>query len=370
MHAFVQGIEFSDPSFDYLSQEEIKLIKAALRFAEAAHSNQYRLSGEMYISHPIQVALILVGLRLDAVSIIAGLLHDVVEDTDITQEDITEQFGQDVSSIVAGVTKISHVKYSSPLKRESENYRKMFLSMSKDIRVIIVKLADRLHNMRTIQVMPAHKRKRLAHETLDVYAPIAKRLGMQMLSMELEELGFAALYPVRYMILLSQMYKISMGQAEILTHIEKEIRYQAHKQGIEIMEISAREKQLYGIYRKMQKQKSFTDLLDVYALRVCVKDIPACYAVIGILHGMYMPRPKSFKDYIASPKRNGYQSLHTVLYGPHGTPIEIQVRTEDMHIMATQGIASHWLYKSGQSEFQCRRHEAWFKPTCRCKTKV
>ena len=223
MHAFVQGIEFSDPSFDYLSQEEIKRIKAALSFAEAAHSNQYRLSGEMYISHPIQVALILVGLRLDAVSIIAGLLHDVVEDTNITQEDITEQFGQDVSSIVAGVTKISHVKYSSPLKRESENYRKMFLSMSKDIRVIIVKLADRLHNMRTIQVMPAHKRKRLAHETLDVYAPIAKRLGMQMLSMELEELGFAALYPVRYMILLSQMYKLSMGQAEILAHIEKEM---------------------------------------------------------------------------------------------------------------------------------------------------
>ncbi len=353
---------------DYLTPDERKQVALAFSFANKAHSGQYRVSGEPYITHPVSVSIILASLKQDAVSIMAGLLHDVVEDTAVTSEEIETHFGKGVAQIVEGVTKFSNVQYSSPLKRESENYRKMFISMSKDIRVIIVKLADRLHNMRTIQVMPAQKRKRLAHETLEIYAPIAKRLGMQMISIELEELGFAALYPLRYMILLSHMYRVSAGQAEVLAHLERGIRLKAHEVGLDILDVSTREKQLYGIYRKMSKRKSFNDLLDVYALRVCVKDIKSCYAMLGILHGMYMPKPKSFKDYVAAPKRNGYQSLHTVLYGPHGTPIEIQIRTKEMHIMATQGIASHWLYKTGQSEFNCKKHQAWFNQLAEAKS--
>ncbi|MDC3181290.1 RelA/SpoT family protein, partial [Gammaproteobacteria bacterium] len=352
----------------YLSKENVDAVVRAFKFANKAPRGQFRVTGEPYIIHPVAVAKILASLKQDAVAIMAGLLHDVVEDTEVTQQDIHQTFGQEVAHIVEGVTKFSQVQYSSPLKRESENYRKMFISMSKDIRVIIVKLADRLHNMRTIQVMPENKRKRLAHETLDIYAPIAKRLGMQMVSIELEELGFAALYPLRYMILLSHMYNVSAGQAEVLLHLEKQIRLRAHEVGLEVLDVSTREKQLYGIYRKMSKRKSFNDLLDVYALRVCVKDIESCYAMIGILHGMYMPKPKSFKDYVAAPKRNGYQSLHTVLYGPHGTPIEIQVRTKEMHVMATQGVASHWLYKTGQSEFNCKKHQAWFNQLADAKS--
>ncbi|UTC24427.1 RelA/SpoT family protein [Candidatus Comchoanobacter bicostacola] len=352
----------------YLSPEDCARVRDAYLVAKQAHFTQTRISGESYICHPVAVSYILAGLKLDAESLMAALLHDVVEDTEVTRENLSDRFGTVVADLVEGVTKISRVRYDSVERYQVENYRKMFLAMSKDIRVIIIKLADRLHNMRTIQVLPAPKRKKMAMETLELYSPIAKRLGMQMVSIELDDLGFSALYPFRYRILLAHMYRVSGGQVELLKHIEGEIKVKAKSLQIEVAEITAREKQFYGIYQKMIKKKRFSDLMDVYALRVCVNSLQDCYAVIGIVHAMYMPKAGCFKDYIASPKRNGYQSLHTVLYGPNGAMIEIQVKTQEMHLVATQGVAAHWLYKSGQTEFNCRKHQVWFDDLTKIKT--
>lgn len=355
---------FSDvkPNLSHLLPEYIDKVEKAYSLAKSAHLGQYRVSGHPYLVHPLAVANILARLHLDHETIIAGLLHDVVEDTKVTSEDIAEMFGETVASIVDGVTKLNKLDYANVESYHAENYRKMFLAMANDIRVILVKLADRLHNMRTCQVMSFESKFRIAKETLDIYAPIANRLGMHDMSLELYELGFAACYPYRYSVLLMRMYRFSSGHINVLTHLESQIRTQAKALGIAIVEISSREKRLYGIYHKMRmKRLHFSDLMDVFAIRICVSNVAECYQLLGLVHGMYKPKERLFKDYIASPKDNGYQSLHTVLYGPYGLTIEIQIRTSEMHLVATRGVAAHWIYKSGTSAVNLRKHQEWFK---------
>lgn len=357
-------LEFSDikHNLNHLLPEYIDKAEEAFSLAKSAHMGQFRLSGEPYISHPLAVASILGMLNLDHETVIAGLLHDVVEDTAIGNDVIAEKFGESVAAIVDGVTKLKRLNYVKVESYYAENYRKMFLAMANDIRVIFVKLADRLHNMRTCQVMSAQGKYRMARETLDVYAPIANRLGMHNLSLELYELGFAACYPFRYAVLLERMYKFTSGHTNVLMHLKTQIREQAKAHGIEIVDISSREKRLYGIYQKMRVKKlHFSDLMDVYALRICVGHVKDCYHLLGVIHSLYRPKERLFKDYIASAKENGYQSLHTVLYGPYGLSIEIQIRTEEMHLVATKGVAAHWIYKSGTSSINQRKHQEWFK---------
>ncbi|MEC7030963.1 MAG: RelA/SpoT family protein [Pseudomonadota bacterium] len=355
---------FSDiqHTLSYLAPKYVKEVEKACQFAKKAHLTQSRISGEPYISHPLEVAKILAMLKLDHHTIIAGLLHDVVEDTPVTIDDLRNAFGEEVTIIVDGVTKISVVKYKDVVSYQAENYRKMFMAMTNDIRVIFVKLADRLHNMRTCQVMSIRSKRRMAKETLEVYAPIAKRLGMHNLSQELFELGFSACYPVRYSVLLEHMYRVNSGQADVLAHLSYQIKTQAKAQGVDIAEISFREKQLYGIYQKMiLKRISFSDLMDVYALRICVNRVSDCYQLLGIVHSLYRPKERQLKDYVAAPKENGYQSIHTVLYGPYDMPIEIQIRTTEMHLVASQGVAAHWIYKSGASVLNQQKQQDWFK---------
>lgn len=358
LHAFsdIEGF------LTYLAPQYIDRVEKAFVFAKNAHQGQARISGEAYISHPLAVASILAKLKLDHDTIIAGLLHDVVEDTGIELSKIIDHFGEDVGLIVNGVTKISKVKYERALTYQTENYRKMFMAMANDIRVIFVKLADRLHNMRTCQVMSQRSKRRIARETLEIYAPLAKRLGMHNLSLELEELGFAACYPSRYAVLMEHLFHVNSGQADVLTHLSHQIHTQAKAAGIHVLDIASREKQLYGIYRKMKIKKArFSDLLDVYALRICVGSVGECYALLGIVHGLYKPKVRHLKDYIAAPKQNGYQSIHTVLFGPYGLPIEIQIRTTEMHLVATKGVAAHWIYKSGTSMFNQQKQQKWFR---------
>lgn len=355
---------FSDiqATLSYLAPPYISKVEQAFKFAKSAHFSQSRISGDPYISHPLAVAKILAMLKLDHHTIIAGLLHDVIEDTEVDLQELELSFGVEVAAIVDGVTKISSVKYKDVVSYQAENYRKMFMAMTNDIRVIFVKLADRLHNMRTCQVMSVESKRRMAKETLEVYAPIAKRLGMHNLSQELFELGFSACYPARYSVLLEHMYRVNSGQAEVLAHLSYQIKTQAKAQGVEIVETSFREKQLYGIYQKMiSKRVSFSDLMDVYALRICVKRISDCYQLLGIVHSLYRPKERQLKDYVAAPKENGYQSIHTVLYGPYDMPIEIQIRTTEMHLVATQGVAAHWIYKSGASVLNQQKQQDWFK---------
>lgn len=358
LHAFSE----IKKTFSYLDNRYVAEVEKAFIFAKSAHLSQFRISGDPYISHPLGVAQILGMLKLDHHTIMAGLLHDVVEDTLVTHEEIQTYFGNDVAAIVDGVTKISSLKYKNVVAFQAENYRKMFMAIAEDVRVVFVKLADRLHNMRTCQVMSLKSRQRIAKETLEVYAPIAKRLGMHGLSQELFELGFAARYPLRYATLLEHMYQINSGQADVLAHLSYQIKTQAKAQGIENIEVSFREKQLYGIYQKMiLKRASFSKLMDVYALRVCVDKVSDCYHLLGIVHSLYRPKERQMKDYIASPKANGYQSIHTVLYGPYDMPIEIQIRTREMHLVAVQGVAAHWIYKSGTSDKNQQKQQAWFK---------
>jgi len=348
----------------YLETEQVREIYRAYLFGAEAHEGQMRISGEPYIYHPIEVAHILAEMRMDAESIIAGILHDVIEDTGTLKETVTSEFSEDVAELVDGVSKLTQIKFESQAEAQAENFRKMILAMVRDIRVILVKLADRLHNMRTLGVMRSEKRRRIARETLEIYAPIANRLGMNQIRLELEELGFAALYPMRYRVLSDAVKKARGNRKEILNKIESAIQHRLDEEQLSCRLLS-REKHLYSLYKKIRDRVgSFTEVFDVYAFRVIVDSVDTCYRVLGKMHNLYKPVPGKFKDYIAIPKTNGYQSLHTVLFGPYGVPIEVQIRSEDMERVAEVGIAAHWLYKSsekaGSNNAQTRARE-WLR---------
>lgn len=331
----------------HLSDQQVDRINRAYLFALESHRDQKRSTGEPYITHPVAVACLLADLDMDAETIMAALLHDVIEDTDATQAIVADQFGDTVAELVEGVSKLTQIEFVSRAERQAVNFRKMLLAMSKDIRVVLVKLADRLHNMRTLGTLSNHKKRRVAQETLDIFAPIAKRLGMRRFSVELEELGFACAYPKRYAILKESVHNARGNRKKVLSVIEKNLRLGLSDSHLVHFELMGREKHIYSIYRKMLKKKlHFSDIMDVYAFRIIVDDLNACYQVLGIIHGLYKPVTERFKDYIAIPKVNGYQSLHTTLFGPYGLPIEIQVRTKQMDQFASSGIASHWLYKT------------------------
>ncbi|MGO8756283.1 MAG: RelA/SpoT family protein [Gallionellaceae bacterium] len=333
----------------YLKPKDVEHIRQALEFSEAAHRGQTRQSGEPYISHPVAVASILAPLHLDSQAIKAALLHDVVEDTDITFEDIAKKFGRPVAELVDGLSKLDKIEFETREDAQAENFRKMLLAMARDVRVILIKLADRLHNMRTLGSMSRDKRERIARETMEIYAPIANRLGLNNIYQELEDLSFKYMHPTRYSVLFKAIKVARGNRREVVGKILAAIR-QRLKENHVAAEVHGREKHLYGIYQKMQsKSLAFSQVLDIYGFRVLVDDVPSCYLALGALHGLYKPIPGKFKDYIAIPKANGYQSLHTTLFGPFGTPIEVQIRTHEMHRIAEAGVASHWLYKSAQS---------------------
>ncbi len=333
----------------YLKPKDVEHIRQALEFSESAHAGQLRQSGEPYISHPIAVARILAPLHLDMQAIMAALLHDVVEDTHITTGDVANEFGKPVADLVDGLSKLDRIEFETKEDAQAENFRKMLLAMSRDVRVILIKLADRLHNMRTLESMPHEKRERIASETMEIYAPIAKRLGLNSIYQELEDLGFKHLHPNRYSVL-SKALKVARGnRREVVGKILDAIRQKLQEHHINA-QVYGREKHLYGIYQKMQaKTLAFSQVLDIYGFRVLVDDVPSCYLALGALHGLYKPIPGKFKDYIAILKANGYQSLHTTLFGPYGTPIEVQIRTVEMHKIAETGVASHWLYKTAHT---------------------
>jgi RelA/SpoT family (p)ppGpp synthetase len=332
----------------YLEPEQVQEVYRAYLFGAEAHEGQHRMSGEPYIYHPIAAARILAELRLDHKSIIAAILHDVIEDTQIAKEQIATEFGSDVAELVDGVSKLTQIEFESHAEAQAENFRKMILAMVRDIRVILVKLADRLHNMRTLGVMRSDKRRRIARETLDIYAPIANRLGINAVRVELEDLGFAALYPLRYKVLKQAVKRARGHRKEVLHKIETAIKRRMHQEKLS-GRILSREKHLYSLYRKIRdKTLSFEEIYDVYAFRIIVDEVDTCYRVLGVMHNLFKPVPGKFKDYIAIPKANGYQSLHTILFGPYGVPIEVQIRTEEMDRVAEAGVAAHWVYKSGE----------------------
>lgn len=343
--------ELKEALDSYLEPAQIDVCHQAYLVAKKAHEGQMRRSGEPYISHPVAAALILAGMRLDHQTIMATLLHDVVEDTLISQEELLAQFGEEVAALVDGVTKLTKIKFESRAEAQAENFRKMVLAMVKDIRVIIVKLADRLHNMRTLGVMPNAKRRRIAIETLEIYAPIANRLGMHAVYTGLEDLGFKALYPMRYQALKSAIDKSRGNRRELTQKIEHDLQEALEDLNIPYEHVFGRQKHLYSVYRKMrQKKASFAEISDVFAFRVITEDIDSCYRVMGALHQTYKPVPQRFKDYIGIPKVNGYQSLHTTLFGPFGVPLEVQIRTREMDGVAENGVAAHWIYKSAGVE--------------------
>ncbi len=331
----------------YLKPQDVEHIREAIAFSRAAHEGQLRRSGEPYVTHPIAVARILTTLHIDVQAIVAALLHDVVEDTPVTSDDIAAKFGQPVAELVEGLSKLDRLKFVTREDAQAENFRKMLLAMARDVRVILIKLADRLHNMRTLESMSREKCERIARETMEIYAPIANRLGLHDLYHELEDLSFKHLHPNRYAVL-SKALKVARGnRREVVGKILDAIRQRLSDQHIPA-DVTGREKDIYSIYKKMQsKSLAFAEVLDIYGFRVLVDDVPSCYVALGALHGLYKPIPGKFKDYIAIPKVNGYQSLHTTLFGPFGTPIEVQIRTHEMHRIADAGVASHWLYKSG-----------------------
>jgi guanosine-3',5'-bis(diphosphate) 3'-pyrophosphohydrolase len=343
--------ELNDELVRYLEPPQVEKCREAYEVAEKGHHGQMRRSGEPYITHPIAAALILAKMRLDYQTIMATLLHDVVEDTSVSQEDLTQQFGPDVTALVDGVTKLTKIKFESRAEAQAENFRKMVLAMVKDIRVIMVKLADRLHNMQTLGAMPVAKRRRIAIETLEIYAPIANRLGMHAVYTGLEDLGFKVLYPMRYRAIKSAVDKARGNRRELTQKIEADLQKSLDALAIPYEHVIGRQKHLYSVYRKMrQKKASFAEIMDVFAFRVITEDIDACYRVMGALHRTYKPVPQRFKDYIGIPKINGYQSLHTTLFGPYGVPLEVQIRTRDMDKVAENGVAAHWIYKSSGLE--------------------
>ncbi len=334
----------------YLKPHDIALVWEAYRFAFKAHDGVVRKTGEPYITHPVSVACILADLHLDVPTILAALLHDVVEDTAITTDEIQAKFGQQVAELVDGLTKLDKIEFQSASQAQAENFRKMLLAMSQDVRVILVKLADRLHNMQTLEAMKAEKKKSIAKETLEIYAPIANRLGLNAIYQELEDLSFQYLYPMRFRAI-SKAIKAARGnRKEVVSKILDAIKLQLKGLNIEA-EVSGREKHLYSVYKKMTgKTTPFSQIYDIYGFRIIVKDLSNCYLALGALHALYKPIPSKFKDYIAIPKANGYQSLHTTLFGPFGTPIEVQIRSEEMHNIADAGVAAHWLYKATDAQ--------------------
>jgi guanosine-3',5'-bis(diphosphate) 3'-pyrophosphohydrolase len=332
----------------YLNSEQIESIMRAYEFGAEAHEGQTRKTGEPYITHPVAVAQELADMRLDAQAIAAAILHDVVEDTPATITDIEEKFGDDVALLVDGVSKLDQIEFHSRAEAQAESFRKMMLAMIEDIRVILVKLADRLHNMQTLGAMPPEKKARIARETLDIYAPIANRLGINRFKVELEDLGFKYLHPFRYRVLENALKRAKGSQRQIVKKISDEIGSSLVAENISA-DIIGREKHLYSIYKKMsQKKRTLSDVADVYGFRIIVDDVSACYQVLGIVHSLYKPMPGRFKDYIAIPRINGYQSLHTTLFGPKGLPLEVQIRTREMDRVAESGVASHWQYKADE----------------------
>jgi guanosine-3',5'-bis(diphosphate) 3'-pyrophosphohydrolase len=332
---------------EYLSASQIADVHRAYKLAAASHEGQFRVSGEAYICHPVSVAIILAGMRMDARGIIAGLLHDVIEDSAVTKAQLAEQFSEEVANLVDGVSKLTQLDSKSRAEAQAQNLRKMVMAMVKDLRVIMVKLADRLHNMRTLGVMVPERRRRIARETLDIYAPIANRLGMNEVRLELEDLGFSALYPFRHRVLEHAVNKARGSRKEVVGTVEAVISKRLVDAGLADSQVIGREKHLYSIYQKMRsKRRSFAEVFDVYAFRIVMNEVDQCYRSLGVAHSIFKPIPGRFKDYIAVPKANGYQSLHTTLVGPDGLPLEIQIRTRSMHQIAESGVAAHWAYKS------------------------
>ncbi|MEY3224472.1 MAG: hypothetical protein RL565_662 [Pseudomonadota bacterium] len=344
----------------YLKPDEVNLIKQAFHFADAAHLGQYRHSGEPYITHPVAVAELCATWRLDASSIMAALLHDVIEDTGCTQADLVGKFGSKVAELVEGLTKLDKLEFQSHAEAQAESFRKMFMAMARDVRVILVKLADRTHNMRTLDAVPMEKRRRVAAETIEIYAPIAHRLGLNIIYRDLQDLSFRYSMPMRFRVIEGAVKRARGNRKEMVEKILQNARMAFAKADLEV-DLQGREKTLFSIYNKMRsKHLSFSQVLDVYAFRVTVHSIDECYRALGILHSLYKPMPGKFKDYIAIPKLNGYQSLHTTLLGPSGVPVEFQIRTGDMHAVAEAGVAAHWAYKDGtpdMSEVQNRAHQ-------------
>ena len=331
----------------YLESAQVEEVYKAYLVGAEAHEGQRRVSGEPYISHPVAVARILAEMRMDSNSIIAAILHDVIEDTPTAKEEIAARFGEEVAELVDGVSKLTQMDFRSKAEAQAENFRKMMLAMVKDIRVIIIKLADRLHNMRTLDAMPPEKRRRIAHETMDIYAPIANRLGIFKMRHELLDLSIKAAYPMRYRAIDSACKEVVGYRKEIFNTIEAAIRQRLKESGIDAT-VKYRQKNIHSIYRKMKEKKlSFKELTDVFGVRIMTHSVDDCYRVLGVMHNLYKPLPGKFKDYLAIPKANGYQSLHSSLFGPHGVAIEVQIRTEEMDHFAESGIAAHWIYKEG-----------------------
>lgn len=348
----------------YLDEGKIEDVHRAYLVAYSAHEGQKRYTGEPYISHPVAVCCILAEMKMDPPSLMAALLHDVIEDTPITKDALEVEFGEVVANLVDGVSKLTQIEIISRAEAQAENFRKMVLAMGRDIRVILIKLADRLHNMRTIGSFRPEKRRRIAKETLEIYAPVAKRLGMRSLSVELEEFSFMAMYPRRYAILHEAVREARSHRKKVLEMIQQTIEKGIANSHLPSCTLVGREKHLFSIYRKMRNKRiSFNDIMDVYAFRIIVENRDMCYRMLGLMHSLFKPVPERFKDYIAIPKANGYQSLHTTLFGPFGLPIEIQIRTQEMDRMANNGIAAHWLYKSGDQPMDESKSRAqqWVK---------
>ena len=356
----------------YLESDQVKEIYRAYLFGAQAHEGQHRASGEPYIHHPIEVARILAEMRLDYETIVAAILHDVIEDTETVKDQIAEEFGAEVADLVDGVSKLTQISFKSKAEFQAENFRKMLLAMARDIRVILVKLADRLHNMRTLSALAPEKRRQIARETLEIYAPIANRLGLNSIRQELEDLGFQSLYPMRYRVLAAEVRKVRGHRKQVVRKIETAIKRRLRQEDVS-GKVVGREKHLYSLYKKMRgKGVSFKEVLDVYAFRITVETADDCYRVLGVMHNLYKPVPGKFKDYIALPKANGYQSLHTVLFGPYHAPLEVQIRTEDMHSVAESGIAAHWGYKTGKTGSSAAQERArqWIKELLEMQTEA
>src|SRR6201989_2520073 len=341
----------------YLPEEQVARIREAAEFGASAHKGQKRLSGEPYIAHPVAAAAILADLHLDGDTIVAAILHDVIEDTPTPKDQLASRFGAAVAELVDAVTKLDQIKFKSREEAQAESFRKMVLAMVRDLRVILVKLADRMHNMRTIEAMSTPRRRAIARETLEIYAPIAERLGLYNMKLELEDLGFKALYPRRYLVLERALKKARGNQKEFLKKIEEQLNAALVKNEI-VAKVETREKHLYSIYKKMRRKRAIlNEIVDVYGLRIVVDKSDTCYRALGIVHAVFKPMPGRFKDYIAIPRVNGYQSLHTTLFGPNGVPIEVQIRSVEMHRGAESGIAAHWKYKSGGDSYGGVEHD-------------
>lgn len=332
----------------YLPDQQLNKIREAYLFAYNAHNEQFRTSGEPYITHPVAVACILADMQLDFEAIIAALLHDTIEDTPVTYEDVVKNFGDDVAQLVEGVSKLDKLKFRSRQEAQAENFRKMVLAMAKDVRVILIKLADRTHNMRTLGSLRADKRRRIAKETLEIFAPLAHRLGIHHIKTELEVLGFTAMHPNRAYVIEKVVETARQTRKELIEHIFQDIKERLDRADIKA-KVEGIEKNIYTIYQKMQlREQRFRSIMDIYTFRIIVNDVDTCYRVLGLMHNLYKPRPNRFKDHIAIPKLNGYQSLHSSLIGPHGTPVEVQIRTTDMDQMAEMGVAAHWVYQKNE----------------------